>query len=130
MHLDEVFVGTCTNGRLGDLERLARILRGKEVRVRTIVVPASRSTLLEATRKGFTEVLLAAGCVVGIPGCGPCLGAHMGVLGEGEVCLSTANRNFTNRMGVGGEILLSSVATAGVSALRGEVTVPEAADVR
>jgi methanogen homoaconitase large subunit len=128
--VDEVFVGTCTNGRLGDLERLARILRGREVRVRTIVVPASRRTLLDATRKGITEVLLAAGCVVGIPGCGPCLGAHMGVLGEGEVCLSTANRNFTNRMGIGGDILLSSVATAGVSALRGEVTVPEAADVR
>lgn len=129
-HLDEVFVGTCTNGRLEDLERLARILKGKEVRVRTIVVPASRRALMEATRKGIVEILLAAGCVVGIPGCGPCLGAHMGVIGEGEVCLSTANRNFTNRMGVGGEILLSSVATAGVSALRGEVTVPEAADVR
>ena len=129
-HLDEVFVGTCTNGRLADLERLARILRGKEVRVRTIVVPASRRILTEATRRGITGTLLAAGCVVGIPGCGPCLGAHMGVLGEGEVCLSTANRNFTNRMGVGGDILLSSVATAGVSALRGEVTVPEAEDVR
>src|SRR5512136_297117 len=129
-HIDEVFVGTCTNGRLEDLERLARILKGKEVRVRTIVVPASQRVLREATRKGIVEILLSAGCVVGIPGCGPCLGAHMGVLGEGEVCLSTANRNFTNRMGVGGEILLSSVATAGVSALRGEVTVPEAADVR
>ena len=128
--LDEVFVGTCTNGRLEDLERLARILRGKEVRVRTIVVPASRRVLVEATRRGIVEALLGAGCVVGIPGCGPCLGAHMGVLGEGEVCLSTANRNFTNRMGVGGEILLSSVATAGVSALRGEVAVPEAEDVR
>jgi methanogen homoaconitase large subunit len=128
--IDEVFVGTCTNGRLGDLERLARILKGKEVRVRTIVVPASRRALLEATRGGMVEVLLAAGCVVGIPGCGPCLGAHMGVIGDGEVCLSTANRNFTNRMGVGGDILLASVATAGVSALRGEVTVPEAADVR
>jgi methanogen homoaconitase large subunit len=130
MHIDEVFVGTCTNGRLEDLERLARILRGKEVRVRTIVVPASRRALTEATRRGIVEILLSAGCVVGIPGCGPCLGAHMGVIGEGEVCLSTANRNFTNRMGVGGDILLSSVATAGVSALRGEVTVPEAADVR
>jgi len=128
--LDEVFVGTCTNGRLEDLERLARILNGKEVRVRTIVVPASRRVLVEATRRGIVETLLGAGCVVGIPGCGPCLGAHMGVLGEGEVCLSTANRNFTNRMGVGGEILLSSVATAGVSAIRGEVTVPEAEDVR
>jgi methanogen homoaconitase large subunit len=129
-HLDEVFVGTCTNGRLGDLERLGRILKGKEVKVRTIVVPASQRTLTEATRRGIVEILLSAGCVVGVPGCGPCLGAHMGVIGEGEVCLSTANRNFTNRMGVGGDILLSSVATAGVSALRGEVTVPEAADVR
>ncbi|MDD1668221.1 MAG: 3-isopropylmalate dehydratase large subunit [Methanomicrobiales archaeon] len=128
--LDEVFVGTCTNGRLEDLERLARILMGKEVRVRTIVVPASRRALMEATRRGIVEILLSAGCVVGIPGCGPCLGAHMGVIGEGEICLSTANRNFTNRMGVGGDILLSSVATAGVSALRGEVTVPEASDVR
>jgi len=128
--IDQVFVGTCTNGRLDDLERLARILRGKEVRVRTIVVPASRRTLQEATRQGVVDTLLSAGCIVGIPGCGPCLGAHMGVLGEGEVCLSTANRNFTNRMGVGGEIFLSSVATAGASALRGEVTVPEAADVR
>jgi methanogen homoaconitase large subunit len=128
--LDQVFVGTCTNGRLGDLERLARVLKGKKVKVRTIVVPASRRTLEEATRRGIVETLLAAGCAVGIPGCGPCLGAHMGVLGEGEVCLSTANRNFTNRMGVGGEILLSSVATAGASALAGKVTVPEAADVR
>ena len=128
--LDQVFVGTCTNGRLGDLERLARVLKGKKVKVRTIVVPASRRTLEEATRRGIVEALLAAGCAVGIPGCGPCLGAHMGVLGEGEVCLSTANRNFTNRMGVGGEILLSSVATAGASALAGKVTVPEAADVR
>jgi methanogen homoaconitase large subunit len=128
--IDQVFVGTCTNGRLGDLERLARVLRGKKVNVRTIVVPASRRTLAEATRRGIVETLLAAACVVGIPGCGPCLGAHMGVLGEGEVCLSTANRNFTNRMGVGGEILLSSVATAGASALRGEIAVPEAPDVR
>ncbi|MDD1668061.1 MAG: 3-isopropylmalate dehydratase large subunit [Methanomicrobiales archaeon] len=128
--IDQVFVGTCTNGRLADLERLARVLRGKKVKVRTIVVPASRLTLAEAGRMGIVETLLAAGCVIGIPGCGPCLGAHMGVLGEGEVCLSTANRNFTNRMGVGGEILLSSVATAGASALRGEITVPEAADVR
>jgi methanogen homoaconitase large subunit len=128
--IDQVFVGTCTNGRFDDLERLARVLRGKEVRVRTIVVPASRLTLQEATRKGVVGNLISSGCIVGIPGCGPCLGAHMGVLGEGEVCLSTANRNFTNRMGVGGEILLSSVATAGVSALHGEVTVPEAEDVR
>ena len=71
------------------------------------------------------RIIVAAGCTIGTPGCGPCLGAHMGVLGEGEVCLSTANRNFKNRMGVGGEIYLSSVATAAASALAGEITEPE-----
>lgn len=123
--LDQVFVGTCTNGRFTDLARLAGILKGKKVAVRTIVVPASRAVLTEAIRTGVLADLVEAGCTIGTPGCGPCLGAHMGVLGEGEVCLSTANRNFRNRMGVGGEIYLSSVATAGASALTGEITEPE-----
>ena len=122
--LDQVFVGTCTNGRYDDLSRFAAIVRGKKVRVRTIIGPASRKILLEAARTGLLSDLLAAGCTVLPPGCGPCLGAHMGVIGEGEVCLSTSNRNFRNRMGVGGEIYLSSVATAAASALRGEITVP------
>jgi methanogen homoaconitase large subunit len=125
--IDQVFVGTCTNGRYSDLARLARIVKGKKVAVRTIVVPASRAVLAEAIRTGVLADIVEAGCTVGTPGCGPCLGAHMGALGEGEVCLSTANRNFKNRMGVGGEIYLSSVATAAASALTGEITEPEAA---
>lgn len=128
--IDQVFVGTCTNGRYEDLLRFSRIVRGRQVKVRTIVVPASRPVLERITAEGILSDLVRAGCVLGPPGCGPCLGAHLGVLGEGETCLSTANRNFVNRMGVGGEILLASVATAAVSALRGEVAVPEVADVR
>jgi methanogen homoaconitase large subunit len=124
--IDQVFVGTCTNGRFSDLARLAKIVKGQKVAVRTIVVPASRTVLEEAIRTGVLADLVAAGCTIGTPGCGPCLGAHMGVLGEGEVCLSTANRNFKNRMGVGGEIYLSSVGTAAASALAGEITEPEA----
>jgi len=123
--LDQVFVGTCTNGRYADLARFARIVRKKKVAVRTIVVPASRMVLEKAIHTGVLADIVEAGCTVGSPGCGPCLGAHMGVLGEGEVCLSTANRNFKNRMGVGGEIYLSSVATAAASALAGEITEPE-----
>ncbi len=124
LSIDQVFIGTCTNGRFSDLARLARIVKGKKVAVRTIVVPASRTVLAEAIRTGVLADLVSAGCTIGTPGCGPCLGAHMGVLGEGEVCLSTANRNFKNRMGIGGEIYLSSVATAAASALAGEITEP------
>jgi methanogen homoaconitase large subunit len=126
LSLDQVFIGTCTNGRYSDLARCAKIVRGKKVAVRTIVVPASRAVLEESIRTGVLADIVAAGCTIGTPGCGPCLGAHMGVLGEGEVCLSTANRNFRNRMGIGGEIYLSSVATAATSALAGEITEPEA----
>ena len=124
--IDQVLVGTCTNGRAEDLARFARIVRGKQVKVRTVVVPASAAVLREALMNGDAETLVSAGCMIGVPGCGPCLGAHMGVIGEGEVCLSTANRNFRNRMGVGGEIYLSSVTTAAWSALAGEIAVPEA----
>ena len=122
--LDQVFVGTCTNGRFEDLQRFAAIVRGKKVAVRTIVVPSSAEVLRKAADTGVLSAIVAAGCTIGTPGCGPCLGAHMGVLGEGEVCLSTANRNFTNRMGIGGSIYLSSVATAAASALTGVLTVP------
>jgi methanogen homoaconitase large subunit len=125
--IDQVFVGTCTNGRYSDLARFARIVKGNKVAVRTIIVPASRQVLREAIRTGVLADLVDAGCTIGTPGCGPCLGSHMGVLGEGEVCLSTANRNFKNRMGVGGEIYLASVATAAASALSGELTEPEVA---
>ena len=125
LEIDQVFVGTCTNGRYEDLARLAGILKGKKVMVRTIVAPASRSVLQKAAISGVLEDIITAGCVLVPPGCGPCLGAHLGVLGEKEVCISTANRNFVNRMGVGGEVYLASVSTAAASALRGELTVPE-----
>jgi len=118
-------VGTCTNGRYSDLARFARIVKGRKVVVRTIVVPASRVVLQKAINTGVLMDLVEAGCSIGTPGCGPCLGSHMGVIGDGEVCLSTANRNFRNRMGVGGEIYLSSVSTAAASALEGEITEPE-----
>ncbi|MDH7593048.1 MAG: aconitase/3-isopropylmalate dehydratase large subunit family protein [Methanomicrobiales archaeon] len=126
--IDQVFVGTCTNGRFSDMERLARGLKGRKVMVRTIVVPASRAVLLASVKAGIVEELLRAGCTIAPPGCGPCLGAHMGVLGEGEVCLSTANRNFTNRMGIGGEVYLASVSTAAASAVKGEIAPPEVLD--
>lgn len=125
--LDQVFVGTCTNGRYSDLACFARGVKGKKVAVRTIIVPASRQVLAEAARTGILSDLITSGCTIGAPGCGPCLGAHMGVIGKGEVCLSTANRNFRNRMGVGGAIYLASPATAAASALTGEITVPEVA---
>jgi methanogen homoaconitase large subunit len=125
MPVQQVFVGTCTNGRYQDLERFARAVRGKKVAVRTLIIPASRRVLAEAARSGVLSDLIEAGCMVGVPGCGPCLGAHMGVMGEGEVCLSTANRNFTNRMGVGASAYLCSAGTAAASALTGCITVPE-----
>ncbi|MDP2845806.1 MAG: aconitase family protein, partial [Candidatus Methanoperedens sp.] len=103
---------------------VAKILKGKKVKVRTIVLPASRSVLIKATESGIIATLLKAGVIVAPPGCGPCLGAHMGVLCEGETCLSTSNRNFKGWMGAGGLIYLSSPETAAASALRGVIADP------
>ncbi|MCZ7396142.1 MAG: 3-isopropylmalate dehydratase large subunit [Candidatus Methanoperedens sp.] len=122
--LDQVFIGSCTNGRYEDLEVVAKILRGKKVKVRTVVLPASRSILIKATESGIIAILLKAGVIIAPPGCGPCLGAHMGVLCEGETCLSTSNRNFKGRMGAGGLIYLSSPETAAASALHGVIADP------
>lgn len=122
--LDQIFIGSCTNGRYEDLEAVARILSGKKVKARTIVLPASRSVLIKATEAGIIATLLKAGVIIAPPGCGPCLGAHMGVICEGETCLSTSNRNFKGRMGAGGLIYLSSPEAAAASALKGEIADP------
>lgn len=124
LKIDQVFIGTCTNGRLEDLEIAARIIKGHKVAARTLVIPASREVLIDALRMGVIETLVEAGVMIGPPGCGPCLGAHMGVLAEGEVCLSTSNRNFPGRMGRGGSVYLASPATAAFGAIKGYITAP------
>ncbi len=124
---NQALIGTCTNGRLEDLEIVAKILKGRKIhsKVRTLVFPASREVLLEAIKRGIIEILINAGCLVLNPGCGPCLGAHEGVLAPGEIALSTANRNFKGRMGSReAEIYLASPATVAASAINGKITDP------
>ncbi len=122
--VDYVFVGTCTNGRLEDLRELAEVLKGQRVApgVRLLVVPASDQVLKEALKEGIVETLIEAGAVLGTPGCGPCMGRHLGVAAEGERVVSTANRNFRGRMGApSAEIFLASPRTAGLAAVLGRI---------
>ncbi|MDY5232410.1 MAG: 3-isopropylmalate dehydratase large subunit [Faecalicoccus sp.] len=125
--IDQVVIGSCTNGRLEDMEGAYQILHGKQVApdVRVIIIPATMAIYKECLRRGYTESFIDAGCVVSTPTCGPCLGGYMGILAENERCVSTTNRNFVGRMGdTSSEVYLASPYTAAASALTGYITDP------
>ena len=125
--IDQVVIGSCTNGRISDLRIAAKILKGKKVKstIRTIIIPATQKIYLDAMKEGLTEVFVKAGAVVSTPTCGPCLGGHAGILAEGEVALATTNRNFLGRMGHPKSfVYLSNPAVAAASAITGKVTHP------
>jgi len=125
--IDQVVIGSCTNGRISDIEMAAQILKGHKVdpSVRCIIIPATQRVYREAMHRGYFDIFLDAGCVISTPTCGPCLGGYMGILAEGERCVSTTNRNFVGRMGhVGSEVYLASPAVAAASAITGYLTDP------
>ncbi|KAI3348138.1 3-isopropylmalate dehydratase large subunit [Clostridium botulinum] len=128
VNIDQVVIGSCTNGRISDLRIARGILKGKKVKkgIRCIVIPGTQKIYLQALEEGIIKDLIEAGAVVSTPTCGPCLGGHMGILAKGERCVSTTNRNFVGRMGhVESEVYLASPAVAAASALTGKITDPE-----
>ncbi len=125
--LDQSVIGSCTNGRMEDLRIAAEILKGRKVKkgLRCIVIPATQEIYLKAMQEGLLQIFIEAGAVVSTPTCGPCLGGYMGILAEGERCISTTNRNFVGRMGhVDSEVYLASPAVAAASAVTGKITSP------
>jgi 3-isopropylmalate/(R)-2-methylmalate dehydratase large subunit len=125
--LDQVVIGSCTNGRISDLRAAARILRGKKAApgVRLLVFPATQQIYLQAVKEGLIEIFIEAGAMISPPVCGPCLGGHLGLLAEGEVAISTTNRNFASRMGhKNSKVYLSSPYTAAASAVAGYIIDP------
>jgi 3-isopropylmalate/(R)-2-methylmalate dehydratase large subunit len=126
--IDQVVIGSCTNGRISDLRVAAQLLKGRKVAkgVRTIIFPATQQIYLQAMEEGLLRIFVEAGAVVSTPTCGPCLGGHMGILAEGERAVATTNRNFVGRMGhVQSEVYLASPAVAAASALTGRIANPE-----
>lgn len=129
--VDQVVIGSCTNGRLDDLRTAAKVLKGRHVAggMRCIVIPATQAIYLQAMEEGLLKIFIEAGAIVSTPTCGPCLGGYMGILAEGERCVSTTNRNFVGRMGhVSSEIYLASPAVAAASAVTGVISGPEELD--
>ncbi|MFC1932358.1 3-isopropylmalate dehydratase large subunit [Chloroflexota bacterium] len=128
IEIDQAVIGSCTNGRLEDLRLAAQVLKGRKVhpRVRCIIIPGTQQVYLDSLREGLVEIFIEAGAAVSTPTCGPCLGGHMGVLAEGERCISTTNRNFVGRMGSPkSEVYLANPAVAAASAEAGKITSPE-----
>ena len=127
LHIDQVVIGSCTNGRIQDLRVAAAIMKDKKVadNVRCVVIPATQEIMLQAMKEGLVEIFIQAGAAVSTPTCGPCLGGHMGILAAGERAVATTNRNFVGRMGhVSSEIYLASPAVAAASAITGRITDP------
>ena len=127
IRIDQVVIGSCTNGRIDDMRIAAKVLKGRHVArgMRCIVIPATQAVYMQAMEEGLLKIFIEAGAIVSTPTCGPCLGGYMGILAEGERCVSTTNRNFVGRMGhVNSEIFLASPAVAAASAVMGKISCP------
>ena len=131
IRIDQVVIGSCTNGRIEDMRQAAAVLKGRKVNpnVRCIVIPATQQVVRQCIQEGLSEIFLDANCVISAPTCGPCLGGHMGCLAAGERAIATTNRNFVGRMGdPSSEVILSNPAVAAASAVAGHVALPEDLD--